>query len=500
MLAILPCLMLTAYWTAGEVALLLASVTVPGIFALAGALGVSAETLAAGRDPVTGLPGPEAGTDATDRLIARNPSGALTTAVLSLEVDDFSVLRDQHGPGAADNILKAVAERLQSHVRASDLLVRLDGPAFALFLQTAARNDMDALLELAERLQEAFSSAVSLNGKRVYVTLSVGICPPSRSPGRTGADTLDAARIALDTARQGGAGSIRVYAGEMGRFRTQRSDLVADLAHAFERGEMRFSFQPLVALEGNTLDGVEMLVRWHHKRHGVLTPPEFLNEINQLGLSKTLEDLCIRDALAAIRDWHAAGLAVPWISINLSMDSLADPEFAERVRWQLDRFEVPGHRLGLDILASTDQAAQDENVLRNLKALRASGLTLTLDDFGGPKLSVETAQALQVSGAKIARCRIARLDRDPKQRALAEGLIRLANSLELPITAMGVETAGEADVLAKIGCQTIQGYLVAHPMPLSEMTTWIAQHSGTNPAEREGRETPSGEEQQGKTA
>lgn len=477
-LAILPCLMLTAYWTFGEAALLVTSIAVPGIFAAAGALGVSPETLASGRDPVTGLPGPETGTDAVDRSIARNPSGALTTAVIAMEIDNFAVLMDQHGPGASDRILKLVAERLTSNIRAADLLIRLDGPAFALFLQLRGRQDLDALLDLAERLQAAFETAISLDGRRVYLSLSIGICPPARSPGRSGADVLDGARIALDQARQAGAGGIRVYAGSMDRFRSPREDLVADLSAAFDHGEIRFSFQPQIAADDGALTGIEMLVRWHHKRHGVLPPSDFLEEIRHLGLSKGLEDLCLRDGLAAVSDWLTAGLEVPFVTINLPMEALEDPEFSDRVRWHLDQVDLPGQRLGFDIEASTDQLAQDENVVRNIRLLKTFGVHMTLDDFGGARLSVETAQGLGFSRAKISRGRVTRLDRDQAQHALAEGLILLSQSLGLAVVAVGVETPGEAAALAALGCGSIQGYHVAAPMTLEDMTGWIADRSG----------------------
>ncbi|TNC65158.1 putative bifunctional diguanylate cyclase/phosphodiesterase [Rubellimicrobium roseum] len=456
----------------------------PGAFALGGSLGVAALLLAWAAAkaiaPRVALPDFAAGrtklalrTDVVAALDVALRRGA-PTAALVIEIDRFRQIEAEHDRAAIETLLRVTEDRLGQALLGAGTPARLEGPAFAVALEPAGDLDLEAALQMAGRVQRTLSEPVALGDANLQPTLSLGLALPRRLPSPTGEALLRAATVALIEAQRSGPAAIRSYSEAMRARVETRGALVQEVAHAFERGEIRGHFQPQLSARDGTLTGFETLARWQHPIRGLIPPAEFLPAIEQAGQMIRLGEVMLREALTALRDWESQGLHVPRVGVNFSSAELCDPRLLDRIGWELDRFDLTPDRLVVEVLETVVASRSDDMVVRNLAGLARLGCCLDLDDFGTGHASITSIRRLSIERIKIDRSFVTRIDEDPEQQRMVAAILTMADRLGIDTLAEGVETPEERAMLEQLGCGHLQGFGIARPMPFVETIGWIA--------------------------
>lgn len=477
LLAFIPALSLGAFWLGGEGALIATALGLPAFFALAGAFDGRSAPLVTATDPVTGLVLSEQATAALDHARSRCKGSGLSTGCLVLEIDDFAELRGLHGRTAEEALLRGAADRLRGVVRDGDTIAWMGEGRFAVALQPVRRLDLEAGLQLAGRLQSAVEEPIALDAGAVYLTASVGFALSRRLPAADAAELLEAATAALAEARAAGPASIRAHSETTARAAVARADLADAAAAALESGRITAWFQPQVSTETGRVTGFEALARWMQPDGAPVPPADFLPALEEAGLLGRLGEVMLRQALTALSAWDRSGLDVPSVGVNVSAAELRDPRLAERIAWELDRFGMPPERLTVEVLETVVAGPPEDVTARNVNALAALGCGIDLDDFGTGQAAIASLRRFRVSRIKIDRSFVAKCDRDPAQQRLVTAILSMADQLGIATLAEGVETGGEHALLAQLGCNHVQGFGIARPMPFEQTAEWLARHA-----------------------
>jgi diguanylate cyclase (GGDEF)-like protein len=421
-------------------------------------------------DELTGLANHRRLQEVLGAAVARHEAHGEDAAFLLLDLDDFKAINDEHGHVAGDRILRAVADRVGATVRAGDECARYGGEELAVLVPGA---DRAAAAELAERIRRAVA-ALELrapDGARVTVTTSIGVAALDGDV-RTASDLVAAADAALYTAK--GSGKNRVAVAQGGGTRAEAT-LAAQLREGIAAGRLEVVFQPKVRTRTGAITAVEALVRWRHPERGLLAPGAFIDVAERAGLMRPLTQAVLDLALAQARRWRDRGLELP-VAVNVSASSLTDASLLGDVAALLERHDVPPSGLALE-LTETTLLSDPGLAQRVLGDLRALGVTVAVDDYGTGFSSLAYLRELTVDELKLDRRFAADLEHDPATHAIVRSTIDLAHSLDLRIVAEGVETARARGVLARLGCDEVQGYLITPPLPGDAMTAWLAERA-----------------------
>lgn len=474
----LPALTLAAFWLGGERVLILTALGAPLAFALtgstrspAGAIGLpdALEGLSLRGQIVTSL----------DGILTNSPVTGRTTACLVVQFDRMDQLVDRFGRTAQTEVLSRSAERICASLRSGDLVARLEGGGFAVALAPVRRLDIETVVQLANRLQTALSPPISLDGTRIYASCSIGFCLAGGAVDKSGAGLLDAAQIAADEAARHGPAALRAFSPEMARTRADRDALREELERALDEGQIRPYFQPQISTHTGEITGFEALARWHHPEKGLIPPADFLPLIEESGLSERLGEVILYQSLTALTRWDRAGLKIPTVAVNFSGQELRNPRLAEKLKWELDRFDVKPERLSVEILENVVAQTDNDILVANIAALAQLGCGIDLDDFGTGHASITSIRRFAVRRIKIDRSFVTRLDQDREQQKMVAAILSMAERMGLETLAEGVETPGEHAMLAQLGCGDVQGFGIARPMPIDETLDWIARHRAT---------------------
>lgn len=475
-LAFLPAITLGAFWLGGEPALVIASLGLPLLFSVVGAFGSAAAAPAIPRDSVTGLMLRDGFAAVLHRTHADTAEPGRRSACFLLELDDWRELVDRHGQTAADMVARRCGERILSALRDRDTVARVGDSRFAVCLMPVRQLDLELCIQLAGRMQAAIEEPVAIDGITLYVSCSVGFCLRHRAPGPDAAGWLGATAAALTEAQQHGPSAIRAYSVEI-QGRTQaRADLRDEAAAALENGQIRPWYQPQISTDTGQVTGFEALARWQHPMHGIIAPDQFLPAVAEAGLTERLGQVMLYHALTALKAWDNSGIEVPRVGVNFGADELRNPGLADRIRWELDRFDLTPQRLSVEILETVVSDRPDDTITRNIAALAALGCRIDLDDFGTGHASIAAIRRFSVSRIKIDRSFVMKADRDPDQQRMVGAILTLAEQLGLETLAEGVETVGEHALLAQLGCDHVQGFGIGRPMPFEQTLDWIAAH------------------------
>ncbi|MBD3764918.1 MAG: GGDEF domain-containing protein [Rhodobacterales bacterium] len=470
-----PAATLAAFWLGGERALILMALGLPLLLALASATrgaAISGEAL-----PQPGAALRPQLTAALDAALAAGAADGRTTACLVLQFDEADRLIDRHGRSAQTEVLERSAERLCAALRPGDTVARLEGGGFAVALGPVRRLDLETLVQMSARLQAALAPPIALGQARVYVTASVGFCLATQAPDATGRALVDAAQTAADEALRHGPGGIRAFIPGMARKRADRDAQRARLERALDEGEIRPHFQPQVSTDTGAVSGFEALARWHHPDRGLIPPAEFLPQIEDSGLDERLGEVMLFQSLSALVRWDSAGLRVPGVAVNLSLAELRNPRLADRIAWELDRFDLPPQRLTVEVLETVVAQTDTDVIVHNIAALARMGCGIDLDDFGTGNTSITAIRRFAVKRLKIDRSFVTRLDEDREQQKIVSAILSMAERLGLDTLAEGVETPGEQAMLDQLGCAHVQGFGIGRPMPADEVEDWLLRHA-----------------------
>jgi diguanylate cyclase (GGDEF)-like protein len=417
-------------------------------------------------DDLTGLP--------NRRLFARRLDEALEAAgtgpfaLLIVDLDQFKELNDTLGHAAGDAVLREVGARLAGAIGPRDTLARLGGDEFGVVL--GAPTDEVAALAAAGRLQAALAAPFPVRDLRLRVAASVGIAVHPQH-GATAESLHRHADVAMYDAKGTGAGPAVYDAGRDPHSR-ERLALASELPGAIERGEIEVFLQPKACARTRAIVGAEALVRWRHPDRGLLAPEEFVATAERSGLSRALTRSVLNQALAQGAARRAEGHDLH-IAVNATVADLLDTGFPGEVAAALDRHGVPAAAVTIEI-TETSILSDPLRIGQVLEALRALGVGLALDDFGTGYSALSHLRTLPVTEVKVDRSFVSSLLTEPADAAIVEATLQLAQRLGITAVAEGVEDDATWARLAELGCDLIQGYALARPLPAGEFAALLA--------------------------
>jgi diguanylate cyclase (GGDEF)-like protein/PAS domain S-box-containing protein len=398
-------------------------------------------------------------------------------AVAFLDLDDFKAVNDSLGHIVGDNLLRAVADRLQMHLREGDTIARLSGDEFAIIGRLRDTADVDVF---AHRLLTALEEPFPIDDRELVVTASIGI---SLYPDHAleGGDLLRHADAAMYVAKDSGRNAYRLYNPSMGLEVRVRLDLENRLRTALTDGEFRLRYQPQVDERDGRIVGVEALLRWQHPEHGELTPAAFIEVAEQGWIMGRLGKWVLWEACSQAKTWLDAGLDFGRIAVNLSAREFRQNDVVASVAQALQGTGLPAELLELEI---TETTALDsiEAVLEKLNELRALGVRIAIDDFGTGYSSLSYITRFPIHTLKIAQSFMCDIHMHDQSAGIAGMMIDLCQLLDLDIIAEGVECHDQLDFLSRRGCHVIQGYLFSKPIWPDELAALIAGGGIATPA------------------
>lgn len=414
---------------------------------------------------------------AADMMMSVCAGTSSSTAVILVEVDPHLIVAGEWRSKLADEVRNRLHERLGLCVRDTDIVARCGDNVFGVLLQPIPRADLEIVLSIVERLQTCVSEPIAIEGQTLHFHSAIGLCLEERSPAPTGTAIVAAAECALRTAHRTNEGGVRSFTKQMQKEVEVEHQLAGQVHTALDMGEIRPWFQPQISTDTGILTGFEALARWHHPKLGVLSPKQFLPAISASHAFTQLGEVILLHSLKALKSWETAGLRVQSVSINLSVEELRDPRLADRIIWQVDRFNQRPERICVEILETVTLQEGDDAIIRNLRALKGAGFRMDLDDFGTGHASISHIARFGVGRIKIDKTFVKNVDTDPSQKRLVAAILSMAEQLRIETLAEGVETPGEHSTLAQLGCAHVQGYGIARPMPFEDTIGWVSAHN-----------------------
>jgi diguanylate cyclase (GGDEF)-like protein/PAS domain S-box-containing protein len=420
-------------------------------------------------DTLTGLPNRYTLDARLTAMIARAEAEQNEVALLVVGLDGFQQINDMLGHANGDQVLRAVAERLNHTVGANAVVARLSGDEFAIAFYCDGSAESSA--DFAERVRLAFAAPVQAAGRphRVKVSVGAAVYPAG---GRTADELLSNSHIAFYRAKAIKRGGYVEFENSIRQEMEQRLTLETEIAHAADRNEFELFYQPQVRLGNTSLFGAEALIRWRHPIRGLVPPGEFMPVVNASGISDRIANWVLRTAFRQARAWELAGHPLR-VGINLSPSQLQSGDLANTVAEQLAATGVTPKLIELEV--TEDILLNDEQrVLDTFLRIQKLGVRLVFDDFGTGYASLSYLKKFPLDGLKIDRSFVRDLLTNSDDAAIVSSTIGLSKQLGLSVIAEGIENRATADLLATMGCEEGQGYFFGKPMPAAELNKlWL---------------------------
>jgi len=425
-------------------------------------------------DVLTGLPNRALFDDRLDHALAiYRGTAEHRLALLYLDLDRFKKVNDTLGHPAGDNLIREFAGRLSGIIRVNDTAARLGGDEFAII-----QSNVSSLAEteaLCRRIIATAAEPFLIGGTQVFVGVSIGVA----LAGKDGLDATELTRkadIALYQSKAQGRGRHKLFAAAMDEPIRARQAAERDLRAALEAGDqLSVFYQPQFSAASGKVVGVEALVRWTHPQNGPVPPAAFIPVAEESGLIEPLGEWVMLESLRAARDWP-----IGTISVNVSPVQLRNPHFASRTIGIIGEAEIDPCRVELEI-TETALIEGTAECATNLRLLRAFGVRIALDDFGTGYSSFSHLREFEVDRVKIDRTFVDKIDVENGGSAIIQAIIDLARSTGLQTTAEGVETGEQKVFLQSIGCDELQGFFMARPMPSAEVEALLEGVARTTP-------------------
>ena len=425
-------------------------------------------------DPVTGFFNRHALSTSLAQEVARAAAAGRECAVLFLDLDKFKRINDSFGHAIGDELLRQTAHRLYGVLRPNDVLARFGGDEFIIVIPDLAPGTAaEMATRCAERVIGVMASRFDLSHHAIAVSASVGVaCYPLH--GSDSDMLIRNADIAMYEAKKAGRGELRFFNDAMNA--AAKDALVIDgaLRGAIEAGEFNLLYQAIVDARTGKLGKVEALLRWHSAGLGWIAPDRFIPVAEDSGMIVAIGSWVLDEACRQMARWRGGPLDGVTVSINVSAWQLADPAFVTLVEQALASNGLDGRQLELELTERVliDDGGQVRAVLRRLRAL---GVSISLDDFGTGYSSLSYLTRFQLNTLKIDRAFVMDIEHSERSTSLVNAIIAMGHSLGLQLVAEGVETAGQAAILEKMGCHYLQGYHFSRPIPPDELLRFAGE-------------------------
>jgi diguanylate cyclase (GGDEF)-like protein len=425
----------------------------------------------ANEDSLTGLPNRHWFLHFVPTALAHAEANGQGVALLFIDLDEFKQVNDSHGHAVGDRLLKAAATRLLSQLRPSDRVARFGGDEFIVMLSPFDNDEQVGMV--AQRIIQAFSKPFQIAEEQHAIGASVGISVFPRD-GQDAATLIRHSDIAMYAGKNEGKGQYRFFDPAQSTTLKTRAQLRQRLLEAIDKRQFVLHYQPRVDTHSGELLSMEALLRWEHPQLGMIRPDEFIPLAESSGLIVPIGAIVIDQACAQLAAWTAQGLPVAPVSINVSPKQFLRGGVQRELAAALARHGVPPQLLEVEITESAMMGDQDE-ILAELAAIRTLGVKLHVDDFGTGYSSLSQLQRMKMDVLKVDRSFTAELGRSKEGTVFFQAIVSMAHALGMEVVAEGVESEEQLAVLRTLGCNEVQGYLVARPMPAEAMAGLLAR-------------------------
>ncbi len=427
----------------------------------------------ADHDALTGLPNRQRLAVEIDALLSAEP-GEVRAGLVFASLDNYTDVTDTLGHAASDELLLVTAGLLREHAPPRALVARMEGGQFAVLLPGLS---LPATERAARRLRDAAATRARVAGLDLDVLLTFGVAA-APVHGDTSGTLMQRADVALLAGHS--SGGVASYHPVLDQQSLRRLQLGTELESAMAEKQITVVFQPIVDTRTSDIVSVETLVRWAHPRYGNVPPDDFIGLAEQIGRIGAVTDYVLDLALERCRRWLDQDIALS-VAVNLSAKCLAEPDLVDRVRSALRRHGVPGSLLTLELTEGivVDDSVRNSTVLADLHAL---GLRLSMDDFGTGYSSLSQLRQLPIDELKIDKSFVLGMSTSQSESFIARSIVELAHNLGLRVVAEGVEDEVTRDLLAEMGCDKLQGFLVSRPLPDDRLENWLLARTGVRSA------------------
>jgi diguanylate cyclase (GGDEF)-like protein/PAS domain S-box-containing protein len=421
-------------------------------------------------DPLTKLPNRILGKTHMDRAMVNAEQLERKLALLFIDVDHFKRINDSLGYRIGDRILQALVERMQKCLRETDTMSRLGGDEFLIVL--SAVEDEEAIDRIATTILEQAAVPFSIEGFELSITLSIGVAIYP-DDGRDFDLLHKQADMAMSVAKKSGRNTYRFYSPRMETDANEYLLILNGLRKAVEHNEFVLHYQPQICLDTGQVIGAEALIRWNHPELGFIPPGRFISVAEDSGLIVEMGEWVLREACRQAVRWQRLGLSRLVVSVNLSAVQFKRGGLPQIVRQALDEANLEPACLCLELTESI-LLEDNANVLAVVKQLKSLGVSLSLDDFGTGYASFAYLRSFDLDELKIDQSFIREITRNPGDERIVKSIVELAKGFGLRTIAEGVEDAASLDIVRRAGCDRVQGYYFARPMPEDDFAAFMA--------------------------
>jgi diguanylate cyclase (GGDEF)-like protein/PAS domain S-box-containing protein len=425
-------------------------------------------------DALTGLPNRGLLEDRLRQALGYAHRNGSLVAVAFIDLDRFKVINDSLGHGSGDELLMRISRRIRGALREIDTVARQGGDEFVVVL--ADQSTVESVVAVVERIIAEVAQPVTIDGRELYVTCSVGIALYPND-GEDTTTLLRNADAAMFSAKERGRNSFQFYAPNMNALALERLALEGSLRRATEREEFEVHYQPRVDIRSKKIVGMEALVRWRDAELGFVPPAKFIPVAEEANLINQIGEQVLRAACRQARDWVDLGFDELSVSVNLSARQFRQGRLVETIRSALAETGLEASRLELELTESTIMGHGEEFVAM-LAELKGLGVRVAIDDFGTGYSNLSYLSRFPIDALKIDRSFVSEVATDQQHALLAKAVISLGHSLRLKVVAEGVETAEQLDFLRHHGCDEVQGYFFSKPVPPEEFERMLARWTG----------------------
>jgi diguanylate cyclase (GGDEF)-like protein len=415
-------------------------------------------------DPLTGLPNRLLFQDRLHQAIALSKRNKYKFALLFMDLDNFKIINDTMGHDAGDELLKQVSLIISGTGRETDTVARLGGDEFAFIINKI--NTVEGAMIFAKRINTLLKTPIAVNGNNINMGSSIGVTiyPDDANNSE---ELVRNADIAMYQAKDNGRNTTCFFTQEMNVKLQKNKEILTDLAESLTQGQFELYYQPLFAINNNSLVGAEALIRWHHPEKGMIPPDQFIAVAEQSGLINELGDWVLAQVCREIKSFVNAGILAIRVAINISPVQFRRKDFLQNMLMILAQHDVSADCIELEI---TEGAVMDnvDQAIETMQALHDAGFQLAMDDFGTGYSSLSYLKRFPIQKVKIDQSFISDLENDDDSKSITTAIIQMSHSLGLDVLAEGVETEAQLQYLQDEKCDYVQGYYTGRPMPASE--------------------------------